>query len=95
MRNMKLHVGNLPFSTTEDELRELLEPHGEVLQLNLVSDRESGRSSGFAFVVMSREEGPVAISALDGHRVGDRRLRVTEARPPQERERVYLGGPRR
>jgi RNA recognition motif-containing protein len=88
--NKKLYVGNLPFSTTEEELRERFAAHGEVTSAKVITDRETGRSRGFAFVEMASgaEE---AMRALDGNQFGGRPLRVNEA---QERERGGRGGPR-
>ena len=86
----KLYVGNLPFSTTEEDLREMFAAHGEVTSAKVITDRETGRSRGFAFVEMASgaEE---AMRALDGNQFGGRPLRVNEA---QERERGGRGGPR-
>jgi RNA recognition motif-containing protein len=88
--NKTLYVGNLPFSTTEEELREMFAAHGEVTSAKVITDRETGRSRGFAFVEMASgaEE---AMRALDGNQFGGRPLRVNEA---QERERGGRGGPR-
>lgn len=78
----KLYVGNLSFDATEDELRQLFEPHGAVESAKLATDRESGRSRGFGFVEMtSDQEAESAISALNGAQVGGRALVVNEARP--------------
>lgn len=80
----KLYVGNLPFSATEDELRELFEEHGSVASVALITDRDSGRPRGFGFVEM--EDGAeAAISALDGADMGGRNLKVNEARPRENR----------
>ena len=78
--NKKLYVGNLPFSTTEDELRALFETHGGVESVNVITDRETGRSRGFGFVEME-DEGVAqkAMQALDGSDLGGRTLRVNEA----------------
>jgi cold-inducible RNA-binding protein len=82
---MKLYVGNLSFSATESDLRELFAPHGTVTDVHLVTDRMSGQSRGFAFVTMgNRNEGQAAISALEGHSVDGRNLTVNEARPKTE-----------
>jgi RNA recognition motif-containing protein len=76
----KIYVGNLSYSATEDELRELFGQYGTVRNVSLVNDRETGRPRGFGFVEM--EEGAdQAISALDGKEVGGRTLKVNEARP--------------
>jgi cold-inducible RNA-binding protein len=82
---MKLYVGNLSFSSTEHELRDLFSPHGTVTDVHVVTDRMSGQSRGFAFVTMgNRSEGQAAISALEGHSVDGRNLTVNEARPKTE-----------
>jgi RNA recognition motif-containing protein len=76
----KIYVGNLPFSTTDAELRRLFEQHGEVSSVNLIMDRETGRPRGFGFVEMSDEScASTAIQALDGRNVDGRALRVNEA----------------
>jgi RNA recognition motif-containing protein len=76
----KLYVGNLPFSATEAELRELFEQHGAVDTVNVISDRETGRPRGFAFVEFADNAGAEAAQkALDGTEMGGRTLRVNEA----------------
>ena len=77
----KIYVGNLPYSATEDELRELFSQHGEVTSVSLVNDRETGRPRGFGFVEMADEDADSAIQALDGAQMGGRTLKVNEARP--------------
>ena len=77
----KLYVGNLPYDTTENDLRELFAPHGEVLSVAVVEDRETGRSRGFAFVEMETEAANAAINALSGTMLGDRSLTINEAKP--------------
>jgi cold-inducible RNA-binding protein len=82
---MKLYVGNLSFSTTEHELRDLFAAHGTVTDVHVVTDRMSGQSRGFAFVTMgNRSEGQAAINALEGHSLDGRNLTVNEARPKTE-----------
>ncbi|RMH14359.1 MAG: RNA-binding protein [Planctomycetota bacterium] len=79
---MKLYVGNLPYSVTDDELREMFEGHGAVASASVVIDRETGRSRGFGFVEMNDDnEARGAIEALHGQEVGGRNLTVNEARP--------------
>lgn len=78
---MKIYVGNLPFSCTEDELRELFGSHGEVQSVAMINDRETGRPRGFGFVEMPDAEGAKAINNLDGTQLGGRTLRINEARP--------------
>ena len=88
---MKLYVGNLPFSCTEDELRDLFAQHGEVVSANLIMDRETGRPRGFGFIEFSDPtQGKAAIDALHGTNFGGRDLTVNEARPRESR-----GGARR
>lgn len=87
MLKVKIHVANLSFDTTEDDLQKLFGRFGEVKGLNLVRERESGRSRGFAFVIMERDPAEAAIAALDGESFAERKLRVSKALPPQERER--------
>ena len=83
---MKLYVGNLSFSTTEHELRDLFAPHGTVTDVQVVTDRMSGVSRGFGFVTMgNRHEGQAAITALEGLSHDGRNLTVSEARPKTER----------
>jgi RNA recognition motif-containing protein len=68
----KLYVGNLPFSATEDEIRELFGRHGSVTSVSLINDRETGRPRGFGFVEMDDAGATAAISALDGQSFGGR-----------------------
>jgi RNA recognition motif-containing protein len=76
----KLYVGNLPFSATEDELRSLFERHGSIASVNVITDRETGRARGFAFVEMDEASAADdAMRALDGSDMGGRSLRVNEA----------------
>src|SRR5579859_1790795 len=81
-----LYVGNLPHSTTEAELRGLFEAHGAVEKVSLVTDRETGRSRGFAFVEMTDAgEAEKAIAALNGSELGGRALKINEAKPKTDR----------
>lgn len=75
----KIYVGNLPFSTTDGELRNLFGQHGTVESVSLPTDRETGRPRGFGFVEMSQADAARAIQALNGHDLGGRQLRVNEA----------------
>ena len=87
---MKLYVGNLPFSATEDEIRSLFENFGGAVDLHIPLDRETGRPRGFAFVTLSsREHGEAAIGSLDGNDMDGRALRISEA---QERAPRSGGG---
>ena len=81
-----LYVGNLPFGTTADDLREAFGQYGPVTRAQVVSDRETGRSRGFGFVEMS-EGGEEAIASLNGKDLQGRALTVNEARPREERPR--------
>lgn len=79
---VNLYVGNLPFSTTEEDLRDMFGQHGAVLRASIVIDRETGRSRGFGFVEMeSEDQANEAISALNGAVVGNRPLTVNVAKP--------------
>jgi RNA recognition motif-containing protein len=81
-----LYVGNLPHSTTESELRTVFEAHGAVEKVSLVTDRETGRSRGFAFVEMTNApEADKAIAALNGTDLGGRTLTINEAKPKTDR----------
>jgi RNA recognition motif-containing protein len=77
---MRIYVGNLPYTCTEDELRELFGSYGNVDSVNLITDRETGRPRGFGFVEMA-SGGESAISALQAAAFGGRTLTVNEARP--------------
>jgi len=81
----KLYVGNLPFSTNEDEVRELFASHGTVNEVTLIRDRETGRLRGFGFVEMEEDDVDAVISALDGTDFGGRNLNVNIAREPRDR----------
>jgi len=83
--NTKLYVGNLSFDTTENDLQDLFSQHGPVSEVNLITDRMSGRSRGFAFVTMGTPEAAqAAITALSGKDIQGRALTVNEARPREE-----------
>ena len=92
----KVYIGNMSYDTTEGKLRELFEAHGEVISVNVVTDRYSGRPRGFAFVEMATDEAAAdAIAALNGQEVDGRQLNVAEARPPKPRGRDRRGTDRR
>ena len=80
-----LFVGNLPWSTTEDELKAKFEEHVKVVAARIVSDKFSGRSKGFGFVEVDDADAEKAISAMNGQKIGDREIVVNEARPKTER----------
>ena len=80
----KLYVGNLPFSTTEEDLREMFEQHGPTVSVRVITDRETGRSRGFGFVEFEEESNAEkALQALNGMDMGGRSLRVNEAQDRQ------------
>ena len=83
----QIYVGNLPYRTGEEEVRELFSQYGEVNSVKLISDRETGRPRGFGFVEMEDEGALKAIEALDGREFEGRTLRVNEARPREVRPR--------
>jgi RNA recognition motif-containing protein len=83
---MKLYVGNLPFSFTEDDLRQMFEAHGQVTSASIVMDRETGRPRGFGFIEMANDdEARAAIEAVNGTSIGGRAVVVNEARPKENR----------
>ncbi|MCC7328752.1 MAG: RNA-binding protein [Gammaproteobacteria bacterium] len=93
----KLYVGNLSYSTTEDELRQLFSQAGNVKSVSVIKDRDTGRSKGFAFVEMgSDDEAQKAISQFNGQNFQDRSLKINVARPREDRPRGGggFGGPR-
>ncbi len=81
----RIYVGNLPFSATEDEVRDLFAVYGEVESVALPMDRDTGRKRGFGFVEMADNDAIQAIEALDGTDMGGRSLRINEARPREPR----------
>ena len=88
--SMKIYVGNLAFDTSTNDLQTLFAEAGTVESVNLIEDRETGRSRGFGFVEMStQEEGAAAIEKFNGHDLGGRALKVNAAKP---RENRYSGG---
>ncbi len=87
----KLYVGNLPFSTNEDEIRDLFAAYGEVQSVSLITDRETGRLRGFGFVEMDANGATAAMEALNGKDFNGRALRVNEA---QEKPKRPSGPPR-
>lgn len=89
----KIYVGNLPYSVTEDELRQMFEKTGSVISVRIITDAATGRPRGFGFVEMAEEDADKAIAALNGTTLGDRTLNVSEARPQAARGRT--GGPAR
>lgn len=91
--SMKLYVGNLSFGTTEDDLQDLFSAAGTVESVSIVTDRDTGRSRGFAFVEMAtKEEGEAAIAQLNGREIDGRSLTVNEAKPREPRSGGFGGG---
>ncbi len=89
----KLYVGNISYSTTEDELKELFSKCGEVSSVKIITDPHTGRAKGFGFVEMTTEaDAKKAIAELNGTMSADRTLTVAEAKPQQPRERRSFGG---
>ena len=82
----KLYVGGLPYSTTDDQLREAFAAVGEVTEASVVTDRDTGRSRGFGFVEMATEDdAQKAIDSLNGTDLGGRNITVNEAKPREDR----------
>lgn len=82
----KLYVGNLPYSTTEQDLRDAFGRFGEIVSADIIVERDTGRSKGFGFVEMSSAgEAAEAMQAMNGSQLGDRTIKVNEARPKRER----------
>jgi RNA recognition motif-containing protein len=93
---MRIYVGNLTFETSEDTLREVFGQYGEVESVNIITDRDTGRSKGFGFVDMPNEsQAKEAILALNGSELEGRTIKVSEAKPKERREgrrRAFGGG---
>jgi cold-inducible RNA-binding protein len=89
----KLYVGNLSYETTSEQLKELFTQVGEVTEISLITDRDTGRSKGFGFIEMATEtNAQEAIRRFDGHVLNDRALTVNEARPREDRSGGSFGG---
>ncbi|HED09115.1 MAG TPA: RNA-binding protein [Caldithrix abyssi] len=85
---MNIYVGNLSYDMTDEELQQVFEEYGPVTKVNIIIDRDSGRSKGFGFVEMeSTDDGEKAIQELDGQEIKGRSLKVNQARPREERPR--------
>jgi RNA recognition motif-containing protein len=82
-----IYVGNIPFSASENDIRDMFGAYGDVVSVKLVEDRETGRFRGFGFVEMDDAGALAAIEALDGKDMGGRSLKVNEARPREPRPR--------
>jgi cold-inducible RNA-binding protein len=90
---MRIYVGNFGFDTSEQELRNAFEAHGQVQEVSMIQDRDTGRPKGFAFIEMpTAAEAEAAISALNGTEFSGRSITVNEARPRQERSFGGGGG---
>jgi cold-inducible RNA-binding protein len=90
---MNIYVGNMSFDTTENDLREAFAAFGDVTEVNVIMDRETGRPRGFAFIEMSNaDEGKAAIEGLNLQKVGGRAVTVNEARPRDDRGGGRRGG---
>jgi RNA recognition motif-containing protein len=81
----RIYVGNLPFTASEDDIRDLFTEYGEVISVALITDRETGRPRGFGFVEMDDAGATKAVQSLDQTDMGGRNLTVNEARPQQSR----------
>jgi len=91
--NTKLFVGNLSYNTTANQLQDLFAAHGNVIEVDLIMDKFSGRPRGFGFVTMETKEGAdAAIQALNGKTFDGRAMTVNEARPREERPQRSGGG---
>ena len=88
----KLYVGNLPFDTDEEQIRELFSNYGEVRSVDMINDRDTGRFRGFCFVAMDNAAADAATQALNGYSFGGRPLKVNEAKPREERAPGAGGG---
>lgn len=90
--NKRIYVGNLSFQTTEQELTDLFAQAGAVESVSLITDRDTGRSKGFAFVEMSASDADEAITRFNGQEINGRALTVNEARAREERGKSSGGG---
>ena len=88
----KLYVGNLPFDTDEEQIRELFSTYGDVKSVDMINDRDTGRFRGFCFVAMDNAAADAATQALNGYSFGGRPLKVNEAKPREERAPGAGGG---
>ncbi len=90
---MKIYVGNMPYSVSSEELSEMFGQYGQVAEANVIMDRETGRSKGFGFVDMPNDaEANEAVEALNSTQMSGRTLRVSEARPRNDRGDRDRGG---
>ena len=93
----KLYVGNLSYNISEDDIKDIFSPHGEVQSVKIITDAATGRSKGFGFVEMANDDDAVkAIAGLNGTTVKERAINVSEARPQTDRDgRGKSGGGKR
>jgi len=89
---MRIFVGNLSYQTTEDQLTDLFSQAGEVESATIITDLDTGRSRGFAFVEMDRDAGAKAIEQFNGYELNGRAMNVNEARPRPERSNSFGAG---
>ena len=91
----RVYVGNLSYDTTEGALRTLFAEYGQIESVTMITDRDTGRPKGFAFVEMATDQAAqAAISALNGKSIDDREIKVNEAKPQADRDRRSDGGRR-
>jgi cold-inducible RNA-binding protein len=88
----RIYVGNLSYQTTENDLASLFEQVGEVESVNIITDRDTGRSKGFGFVEMGSDEADKAIAQFNGTEINGRTITVNEARPREDRSGNRGGG---
>lgn len=89
---MNIFVGNLPYQTNDDDLKQLFEPHGTIESARVISDHLTGRSKGFGFIEMPNQaEAEAAIAALNGYDIEQRKIVVNEARPKTDRKPRKFG----
>ena len=94
--SVKLYVGNLPWSVSEEKLREAFSKFGAITEATVISDRYSGRSKGFGFVTFeSKESADAAIAEMNGKEIDGRAIKVNEARPMEERPKRSFSRERR
>jgi cold-inducible RNA-binding protein len=90
---MKIYVGNLPFDMSQSQVQELFEQHGEVSEVTMIMDRDTGRPKGFGFVEMPDKGSAIkAMEALDGKEFSGRQIKVNEAKPREPRTGGFGGG---
>ena len=89
---MNIYVGNLSYEITDDEVKDLFSPHGEISSVSIIKDKQSGQSKGFGFIEMPNQaEAEEAIKALNESEVKGRNIKVNQARPKEERPKRRTG----